>query len=129
MQYSSELLLNQLICNLAELSPCESRLQAYKVLHETWLQVNERAGMPPTQIEHIRKRCMSPDHGWEDLQADPCYVDSFLAPSTRVNLHANGAIVIQRMGSCRPEVLYAVPGKTHRFVAAIRTSPRPNPMV
>ena len=129
MQYSSELLLNELICKLADLPPCESRTQAYETLRQNWLQVNEKAGMPDAQVEHIRTRCLSAEHGWEQLQADPCHVDSFLAPETRVSLHANGAIVIQRMSCERPEVLYALPGKTHRFIAATRSSPRTIPMV
>ena len=121
MQYSSELLLNELLSDLEGLPPCESRDQAYAELHQYWLQINERAGMPATQIAHIRQRSLSAEHGWENLQADPCYIDSFLAPAIRVSLHANGAIVIQRMNSNRPEVLFAQPGKTHRFAAASQT--------
>nr|WP_158387069.1 hypothetical protein [Comamonas testosteroni] len=122
MQYSSELLLNELLNDLERQPPCESRDQAYAALQQCWLQINERAGMPATQIAHIRRRAMCSEHGWENLQADPCYIDSFLAPATRVNLHANGAIVIQRMDSSRHEVLFAQPGKTHGFMAAMRTS-------
>lgn len=115
MQYSSEHLLNELVISLANQPLCASREEAYEAILKSWLHINERNGSPVNQIQHILARRMCTEHGWENLHADPCYVDSFIAPAVRVNLHHNGTIVIQRMDCQPPQVLSVLLGKIKKI--------------
>ncbi|GGH62723.1 hypothetical protein GCM10010975_27760 [Comamonas phosphati] len=110
MRYSHELLLSDLF-RLLENSPlCSSVEQAHELLASAWLAVNQQRKAPEAQLRYLRRRKLIAEHGWRDLDGDPCYRQIDEAPDIRINLHRNGAIVFERRAEDSSTVLFVQPG-------------------
>jgi hypothetical protein len=110
MRHFHELLLSDLF-RLLENSPlCSSVEQAHELLASAWLAVHEQRKAPEVQLRYLRRRKLIAEHGWRNLDGDPCYRQIDEAPDIRVNLHRNGAIVFERRGEEASTVLFVQPG-------------------
>lgn len=110
MRHSYELLLSDLF-QLLEGSPlCSSVEQAHELLASAWLTVNEQRKAPEELLQYLRRRKLIAEHGWHNLDGDPCYRQADEAPHIRINLHRNGAIVFERMLKDASTVIFVQPG-------------------
>lgn len=110
MRHSPELLLSDLFQRLETSPLCSSVEQAHELLASAWLAVNEQRKAPEEQLQHLRRRKLIAEHGWCNLDGDPCYRPIDEAPDIRINLHRNGAIVFERRAEDASTVIFARPG-------------------
>lgn len=110
MLHSQELLLSDLFQQLEKSPLCSSMEQAHALLTSAWLTVNEQRQAPEDVLRHLRRRKLIAEHGWHNLDGDPCYRQADEAPHIRINLHRNGAIVFERMLKDASTVIFVQPG-------------------
>lgn len=109
-RHSYDLLLSDLFQRLQASPLCSSAEQAHDLLTSTWLAVNEQRQAPEEVLRHLRRRKLIAEHGWHNLDGDPCYRQADEAPDIRINLHRNGAIVFERLTEEASTVLFVLPG-------------------
>ncbi|MGE8397150.1 MAG: hypothetical protein ACN6NT_06075 [Comamonas sp.] len=86
---------------------CSNRQEAHDQLLKVWILVCQEHLLPKGLIEKMFFRSLSAQHGWHDLDKDPCYWDSKTSPGVRIYLHDNGEIVIQRINDAgQHEILF-----------------------
>lgn len=86
---------------------CSSRQEAHDMLLRHWIAVSEKYGLPGPLIRKMHARGLRPEHGWRDLDQNPCYWESRTTPGVRIYLHDNGQIVMQRINDpSGHEILY-----------------------
>lgn len=93
---------------------CHSALEAHDLICAAWLEVNVHYGAGERFLRRLRDRRLCAEHGWKDLDSDPCYWDSWEQPSIRIHLHQDGSIVIQRFSGEAAKILYAQTGAGER---------------
>lgn len=111
MKYPFERRLRALLAKLEQAPECRSRMAAHELLCELWLQVHIAYGASEPLIKRLRARRLCEEHGWQALDADPCYWESAEQPLVRIYLHNNGAIVIQSAEPGESNILFNLPGK------------------
>lgn len=94
--------------------PSHSREQAFEHFMTTWLQAAIEAGAESDYQSFVRSRRLIPEHGWFNLQGNPCWWDSSAAPVTRIYLHDNGGLVVQLLKTEGREILFASAGASAR---------------
>lgn len=111
MQYSFDWLVAAYLQALENAPACASRDAAYALISSTWLAVHQRYGSSVAYQQRLQQHRLCREDGWHDLEHDPCYLDKSHGLATiRVNLHRDGAIVIQEMSEQRCNILLARPG-------------------
>lgn len=91
--------------------PFASREEAADWLRAEWLAVHIAAGAGKRRLQAIRDAKICAEQGWRFISPSVCYIDSPESPPLRLFLHADGAMVLQRMYTDRNEILFAKPGK------------------
>ncbi|WP_312586588.1 hypothetical protein [Comamonas terrigena] len=111
MRHSYEFLLQALFARIAHLPRCSTLQGAYECLQTSWLRVNQEHESSRRMLHHVVTRSLCAEHGWQNLDGDPCRKESDHQPGVWVNLHRNGSIVFERV---LPEggstILFAHPG-------------------
>ncbi|MGN1055358.1 MAG: hypothetical protein ACI4QS_01425 [Comamonas sp.] len=76
---------------------CSNRQEAHDLLLNAWIHVSKEHLLPEGLVEKMPFRSLSTEHGWHDLDQNPCYWDSKTSPGVRIYLHDDGQIVMQRI--------------------------------
>ena len=115
MLSSMERMLDEFIRGLEGASPCSSVFEAHSLVCSKLLEVNERNTAPEAVLNRIKGNQLSAEHGWINVEGDPCFQDFGTEGLIRVSLHRNGTIVVQRMHAASPEVLFVQLGVDSTF--------------
>lgn len=111
MRHSYEFLLQALFTRIAHSPRCSTLEEAHARLLSCWLYVNQAHDSSRRMLNHVLTRSMCAEHGWKNLDGDPCRKESDHEPGVWINLHRNGSIVFERVlpqgGST---ILFAHPG-------------------
>ena len=111
MRHSFEFLLQALCARIAQSPRCSTREEAYERLLSCWVYVNQVHHSSASMQHYVGTRRMRAEHGWQNLDGDPCRKESDYQPGVWFNLHCNGSIVIERMPpEGRSTILFAHPG-------------------
>jgi hypothetical protein len=86
-------------------------------VRDLWVASNEEHASPSSVLEYLRSRRFCAEHGWQGLSTGVCYVDNSESPDTRLYLHQDGSIVIQRLAG-RSTILFPSPGAAKAEQAA-----------
>ena len=86
---------------------CSSTDAAFTLFHQAWLLTNEEHNSPTELLTHWRSQRLCTEHGWQGIDSPACYRDFDESPSTRIYLHSDGGLVIQRMAPASGGILYA----------------------
>ena len=78
---------------------CASREEAFELVHSTWLKVNMESATPDKDIEAFRHMQLRAEDGWQNLEGDPCHLQSIEHSGLCLYLHSDGAFVIQDLSS------------------------------
>lgn len=84
---------------LEEADVCGSREEAFALVHATWLRVNMESTTPDKDIEAFRRMQLRAEDGWQNLEGDPCHLQSIERSGLCLYLHRDGAFVIQDLSS------------------------------
>ncbi len=91
--------------------PFASREEAADWLRAEWLAVHIATGAGKRRLQAIRDASICAEQGWHFPSPHVCYIDSPETPPLRLFLHADGAMVLQRIHTDRNEIIFAKPGK------------------
>lgn len=84
---------------LEEAEDCTCREEAFALVHSTWLRVNMESTTPDKDIETFRHMQLRAEDGWQNLEGDPCHLQSIERSGLCLYLHKDGAVVIQDLSS------------------------------
>ena len=112
---SMDRVLDEFLRSMEHCEPCGSMDDAHQLICRKLLEVGERNQLPPAVIKLIRCNQLNAQHGWNNVDGDPCYRDFGNGASLRVNLHRNGTIVIQALTPRVREVLLVKLGSDNAF--------------
>lgn len=87
-----------------------SRQEALDLVLRVWIGVHEKYGTPESDLILLRNLELCPEHGWHDLDKDPCYMDSPEDSGLRLHLHHNGTIVLQNYVDSSLGIVFSKPG-------------------
>lgn len=90
--------------------PCSTREQAFEMYMSTWLQAAIEGGAESDYQSFVKSRRLVAEHGWFNLDGNPCWWDSDSDPVTRIYLHSNGSLVVQLLKTEGREILFASVG-------------------
>ena len=93
---------------------CDSAETAFAQFNSQWLHANEVHDSPARMLEYLRSRRMCEEQGWQGLGTEVAYLDCNESPETRVHLHRDGTIVIQRITAHSSSILYSKPGRPRK---------------
>lgn len=115
MVSSMERMLDEFIRSMTNASPCASVFEAHSLVCRKLLEVKERNTTSDATINLVEGNQLSVEHGWTNVEGDPCFQDFGTEGLMRVSLHRNGTIVVQRMQGASPEVLFVQLGADSTF--------------
>lgn len=110
MRSTFETRLVTLLKKLEAAPACNCTEAAFALFHTAWLATNEEHKSPDALLAHWRSLRLCAEHGWQGLYTQVCYRDFEESPNTRVHLHPDGSLVIQRIGPVRGTILCAKQG-------------------
>lgn len=111
MRHSFDFLLQALCAHMAHLPRCNTLEEAYETLRSSWVYVNQLHGSSQRMQDYANTRRLLAEHGWQNLDGDPCRKESDYQQGVWFNLHRNGSIVIERIPpEGRSTILFAHPG-------------------
>lgn len=111
MRHSYDFLLQALCTRIAHSPRCSTLEEAYETLRSSWVHVNQMHDSSQRMQDYLDTRRMLAEHGWQNLDGDPCRKPSEYEPGVWFNLHHNGSIVIERIPpEGRSTILFAHPG-------------------
>ncbi len=90
---------------LEEAQDCACREEAFALVHSTWLRGNTESDIPDKDIEAFRQMQLRAEDGWENLDGDPCNLQSIERSGLCLYLHTDGAFVIQDLSSPSQPIL------------------------
>ena len=90
--------------------PCSTREQAFDLYMSSWLQAAMEGGADSDYQSFVQSRRLVQEHGWFNLDGNPCWWDSKSDPVTRIYLHSNGSLVVQLLKTEGREILFASVG-------------------
>ncbi|MBP7353283.1 hypothetical protein [Comamonas sp. UBA7528] len=90
---------------------CDNAEAAFTLFRDLWVASNEEHASPSSVLEYLRSRRFCAEHGWQGLSTGVCYVDNSESPDTRLYLHQDGSIVIQRLTPDSSTILFSKPGR------------------
>lgn len=77
--------------------PCKNREEAFDLVKKLWIDANLSMNATKSELRSFIDLQLHKEHGWQDLDRDPCYLPSIQQTDVRLYLHLDGTIVIQRM--------------------------------
>ena len=110
-----ERMLDEFIRSMEGAPACACVFEAHSLVCRKLLEVNERNAQPQALLNRIRNNQLTAEHGWINVEGDPCFQDFGSEGLMRVNLHRNGTIVIQHMKAGSAEVLFVQLGVDSTF--------------
>lgn len=100
------------LASIQSIPACSSRQEAHDVLLEHWIKTCRKFGLSRQLLATMQHRSLCAEHGWQDLDKDPCFWDSRTAPGVRIYLHRNGQIVMQKTNDAAGnEILFFKTGR------------------
>ena len=93
---------------------CDSAQAAFTLFRDLWVASNAEHDSPRRLLEYLRNRRFCAEHGWQWLSTGVSYLDNSESPDTRLYLHLDGSIVIQRLTPGSSTILFSKPGRPHK---------------
>ena len=98
-----------LLEELHNLPAASSRGQAYTQFMQVCARIESRLTADDRAAAELRERPLSLQHGWHDLDKDPCYWQDQSQPSTRIYIHNNGQLLIQEFQEGQSVIAFSSP--------------------
>ncbi|MEG2046901.1 MAG: hypothetical protein RR100_08650 [Comamonas sp.] len=93
---------------------CDSAEAAFTLFRDLWVASNVEHDSPSSLLDYLRNRRFCAEHGWQGLSTGVSYLDNSESPDTRLYLHLDGSIVIQRLTPDSNTILFSKPGRPHK---------------
>lgn len=90
---------------------CDSAQAAFTLFRDLWVASNVEHDSPKSLLDYLRNRRFCAEHGWQGLSTGVSYLDNSESPDTRLYLHLDGSIVIQRLTPQSSTILFSKPGR------------------
>lgn len=120
--HTFELRLTAWVKRLEQAKPCKSQIEAFHLLKSEWLAISEAFDMPRSYVDGISAQQLSEKDGWTQTADGTFFEDSTESPFVRTYIHADGAIVLQRVKGEGQAILFNLPADASVFARTVDSS-------
>lgn len=98
-----------LVDALEQMPACSSREEAYASLIGKCFELENQLQERPQALQRLLEQKLDAEHGWHELDADPCYWQDAEPPTLRIYIHHSGQFVFQSFEDALNSIVFSKP--------------------